>query len=241
MNNRTSRVRRLKRFTLLELLITVAVIAILFSLLLPALGKVREKVQATLCVSNVRQCLIGIQNYCSDYNGILNCYVNQASSDGPAYGSWGRLFTVGTSYLNPKVVYCPRFNNVVSDTNRTQTYGMLNAGNGWTWAWLDTPAHTALFGSGIYYKTEPDYGFHIRRIKSPTRFPLLADTYSPTGRTGVRTYCPGTASGDYKASLHHVNRGTIGYVDGHAGSEGLEWFRSMSFSAVIYEMQVYTF
>ena len=58
--------RKKHRFTLLELLIVIAVIAILAGLLLPALNSAREKGTAISCTGNMRQVMQGAQLYADD-------------------------------------------------------------------------------------------------------------------------------------------------------------------------------
>lgn len=60
--------RRRRRFTLIELLVVVSVIAILMSMLLPALGNARATGKRMLCASNMRQCGILFMNYCGENN-----------------------------------------------------------------------------------------------------------------------------------------------------------------------------
>ena len=60
------RARRQDRFTLIELLIVVGVIAVLAAMLLPALQRARETVNASVCVNNLRQISMGLFMYGDD-------------------------------------------------------------------------------------------------------------------------------------------------------------------------------
>jgi prepilin-type N-terminal cleavage/methylation domain-containing protein len=51
------------KFTLIELLIVIAIIAILASLLLPALHRARSSAYKTKCTGNIKQINLGTQMY----------------------------------------------------------------------------------------------------------------------------------------------------------------------------------
>ena len=63
--------KRLRAFTLLELLVVVVVMAVLASLLLPALVRARARVQAIACVSNLKQWSLATLLYVGDHDDWL--------------------------------------------------------------------------------------------------------------------------------------------------------------------------
>jgi len=61
--------KRRTGFTLIELLVVVSIIALLISILLPALGKAREQAKAAICLSNLRQIGLASETYLVDNDG----------------------------------------------------------------------------------------------------------------------------------------------------------------------------
>jgi prepilin-type N-terminal cleavage/methylation domain-containing protein/prepilin-type processing-associated H-X9-DG protein len=68
-------------FTLIELMVVIAIIAILAALLLPALSKARERVEGISCLNNTRQLALAWQLYADDHDGLLpyNLVMNESS------------------------------------------------------------------------------------------------------------------------------------------------------------------
>ena len=60
---------KFKTFTLIELMIVVAIIGILASILLPSLQKARERSKIALCVNNLKQLNTALHTYGIDSDG----------------------------------------------------------------------------------------------------------------------------------------------------------------------------
>lgn len=76
-------------FTLVELLVVVAVIALLLGLLLPALSKAREQGRLMVCLNNMRDITMAANSYAADQDGLWPVMPCLVLPDGrPLFSSW---------------------------------------------------------------------------------------------------------------------------------------------------------
>ena len=147
-------------FTLIELLVVIGVIAIVMSILIPALHKARETAKRTICAVHERDIGVGITMYAQQYKDLLppplfrkhpgfpwrSCVAYTIDTSAP-YGSHiTGVYNLGYLYKtnlvqDPKVFYCP------SQSVNVNYYNGLNyAYDGYRdeahpWPWNAQPWH----------------------------------------------------------------------------------------------------
>lgn len=99
--------RRPTGFSLTELLIVIAVLAVLAALLLPVLSSARRRAQDTTCIANLQQLGHAITMYVSDYDGAYpltaeGIIYNNSVGDGVRI--WSDMLT---PYLKGSLLACP--------------------------------------------------------------------------------------------------------------------------------------
>lgn len=83
-------------FTLIELLIVIAVIALLIGILLPALGAARKTARAAVCLNSQRQSAVGMHTYAGDHKEIAIPSYNMSDFTGAsACDGWAPILDRG--------------------------------------------------------------------------------------------------------------------------------------------------
>ena len=112
---RQSGVRRW--FTLLELLIVIAIIAILTALSLPALNRARERANSIDCVSNLKQIQQALNSYAYDHKDTFPVYDLPETRTGPTSYNWIHMLYLGKYLTSGGVFICRSQRRKTDDTD----------------------------------------------------------------------------------------------------------------------------
>jgi prepilin-type N-terminal cleavage/methylation domain-containing protein/prepilin-type processing-associated H-X9-DG protein len=216
--------RDLKGFTLVELLVVIAVMSLLLSILLPAMGRARESARSLKCLSNLRQFAIAAHLYADGQDDHYPIAYDMQTQ--PIFKSLAWDFTTSKDWSAdpPKVTVesgilwqdktaaeihqCPSFeggHNWLADPYTGYNYNTSYIGHGSGEAIVEPartsdvtrPSRTALFGDGQYS------GGANKFMRAPWSNP--GDAQFSGRSAGTQGY-------------RHLGRTNVAWCDGHAES-----------------------
>jgi len=124
-NSPADRASKQQAFTLVELLVVIGIIAVLISILLPTLGKVRRQANTLQCSSNMRQLATAMIMYIGDSKGRLPAAEFGANAPAYPYGfSWPNALVRG-NYIKAPGLSCykaPNSSTTLKQLNRNSPF-----------------------------------------------------------------------------------------------------------------------
>lgn len=231
--------KRRQGFTLIELLVVISIIALLISILLPALGSARDAARNVQCLSNLRQIATGMIIYAQDNDDLLPparmSGPNIASNKQPPW--WiqlGNANIIGTGATKDQtdsggnVLVCPSdtttYNNnppVFDWSGYACSYGVQHYVS-WEDRNMDGVHDRLSNNTGSKYKQAP---IPLANVRNPSQVIMLSE---PNDSWYVDTFFPNTHdpsdADSWDWPRHTPNfSGSNGriqtvYVDGHASN-----------------------
>ncbi|MDD2709466.1 MAG: prepilin-type N-terminal cleavage/methylation domain-containing protein [Verrucomicrobiae bacterium] len=194
-----------KAFTLVELLVTVAIVSLLAAMFTPALSATREKAKQIKCLNNLKQIVLACSIYAQDNNGVFSMF----DVTTPAEQYWAsRLYKKG--YIKNSAVFaCPSWPINSAASLSASTYGLRDFRTPTEYIvgdWLSAPVV-----------------LHLYNLPDPANYHLFADStygplYSPATVASKQSHILATTPSLSSHGIHPRHNGTasVAFADGHA-------------------------
>jgi hypothetical protein len=213
-----------------ELLVVIAVIAVLVAMLLPALSKARESANRISCANNVRQLILATLMYCNDNKNVLprqggsytgnpgiprgligNWQVNPATYPADGSGDMQYLFT---NYLKVNL------GNWIVDPTLTYTQGYLDQLRYHTAKVLICPSRA----DNDFYRIS--YGYYVggaTNLRMTLTNLLQAVKRDRPGSAGDKPPIPGNTAAIWGDRVNDVRSGSYVMQTGGPAESGGHW------------------
>ena len=226
LRSRKEKLMNRKRFTIVELLVVISVIAILAGMLLPALNSAREKARSIICLNNMKQWGLAIGMYCdssNDYYPGAYCYSK----------SWNaHVVPYITSKDGTQEVLLSAMNKLACPSAAVLTEAADDAK-----VKFSSVALTAYFGGRSYWGGGDLDQFAKRRdVKNSSRIVLTGEKeagvtsggYVLTNDSYVNITATGTTAYTKRMSIRHSGNANFTMMDGHAETRSRSAIEAMS-------------